>query len=190
MLLIRDYIKKQNKNQSRKQSSMKKLFAVFPFLDCITSIYWIISSSIFRNAGIISKHALPCGILSIIYFSIFTFEFIFINFILIHFRKISLNPMEGILKPSRNIKKYLSISIILTLLIVIITNFLNVFGRSPMNTCFLNTERDRAALIFLIPFASTLLIIFQVIIDLKCREMFLNDKPFGLIDVEITTENE
>ena len=176
ILLIRDYIKKKNKNQSRKQSSMKKLFAVFPFLDCITSIYWIISSSIFRNAGIISKHALPCGILSIIYFSIFTFEFIFINFILIHFRKISLNPMEGILKPSRNIKKYLSISIILTLLIVITTNFLNIFGRSPMNTCFLNTEYDRGALIFLIPFASTLLIIFQVIIDLKCREMFLNDK--------------
>ena len=176
LLLIRDYIKKKSKNQSRKQSSMKKLFAVFPFLDCITSIYWIISSSIFRNAGIIANHVLPCRILSIIYFSIFTFEFIFINFILIHFRKISLNPMEGILKPSRNIKKYLSISIILTLLIVITTIFLHVFGRSPMNTCFLNTDNDRGGLIFLIPFASTLLIIIQVIIDLKCREMFLNDK--------------
>ena len=176
MLLIREYIKKRNNNQSRKQSSMKKLFAVFPFLDCITSIYWIISSAIFRNAGIISDNAMSCKVLSIVYFSIFTFEFIFINFILIHFRKISLNPMEGILRPSRNIKKYLSISIILTLLIVITTYFLQVFGRSPMNTCFLNTEHDAGALIFLIPFASTLLIIFQVIIDLKCREMFLTDK--------------
>ena len=176
IILIIDYVKKRNNNQSRKQSSMKKLFAVFPFLDCITCIYWIISSSIFRNAGIISENVLSCRTLSIIYFSIFTFEFIFINFILIHFRKISLNPIEGILKPSRNIKKYLAISIILTLLIVITTNFLHVFGRSPMNTCFLNTEHDTGALIFLIPFASTLLIIFQVIIDLKCREMFLNDQ--------------
>ena len=81
ILLIRDYIKKKNQNQSRKQSSMKKLFAVFPFLDCITSIYWIISSSIFRNAGIISNHALPCGILSIIYFSII-FQYLLLNLFL------------------------------------------------------------------------------------------------------------
>ena len=101
-LLIRDFIIKSN-TSSRRQSSMKKLFAALPVLDCITSIYWIVSSVAFRKVQNICDHKNLCAFLSIIYFSVFIFEFIFINFILIHFRKISLNPIEGILKPGKNI---------------------------------------------------------------------------------------
>ena len=176
-LLIKDYIIKKKTIRNRKQSSMKKLFTVLPILDCITSIYWIISSSIFRDAQSISDNRIFCSTLSIFYFSVFNFEFIFINFILINFRKISLNPIEGILKPDKNIKKYLTISIIATLIIIGISIGIKVIGRSPMNTCFLNTEQSGAkGLIFLLPIISTILVIFQVIYDLKCREMFINDR--------------
>jgi len=52
-----------------------------------------------------------------------------------------------------------------------------IIGRSPMNTCFINTEDTGLnALVFLIPSLSTLFVIFQVIYDLKCRELFINDK--------------
>ena len=119
---------------------MTKLFAVLPVLDCITSIYWIISSLVFQNAEEIQNKKIGCQILSIIYFSVFTFEFIFINFILIHFRKISLNPIEGILKPGKNIKMYITISVLLTLIIV--GAAIPLFGRSPMTTCFINTEQS------------------------------------------------
>ena len=174
LLLIKDFIVKTNAS-SRKQSSMKKLFTVLPVLDSITSIYWIISSVVFRNAGEISENRISCGILSIIYFSVFTFEFIFINFILVHFRKISLNPIEGILKPGKNIKLYIFGSVFLTLLIV--GNGILVIGRSPMNTCFINTEQsNKNGLIFLIPILLTVIAIFQVIYDLTCRQLFINDK--------------
>ena len=80
LLLIKNYIRISN-NSSRRQSSMKKLFTILPILDCITSIYWIISSIIFKKSGNICNNKIFCAILSIIYFSIFNFEFIFINFI-------------------------------------------------------------------------------------------------------------
>ena len=175
-LLIRDFIIKSN-TSSRRQSSMKKLFAALPVLDCITSIYWIVSSVAFRKVQNICDHKNLCAFLSIIYFSVFIFEFIFINFILIHFRKISLNPIEGILKPGKNIKIYLSISIIATLLILGNITGIKIIGRSPMNTCFINTEQSGPkGLIFLIPIFSTFCVIFQVIYDLKCRQLFINDK--------------
>ena len=177
LILIIDFIIKKSSSQSRKQSSMKQLFTILPILDCITSIYWIISSIKFKNAQTIKENQLFCGILSIAYFFIFTFEFIFINFILIHFRKISLNPIEGILKPGKNIKKYLLISIIITLLFLGVAIKFDVIGRSPMITCFLNTgQSGYNGLIFLIPITSTLLVIFQNIYDLKFRELFLNDR--------------
>ena len=106
LYLIIDYFRKKSQNSSRKQSSMKKLFNVLPVLDCITCLYWILSSSIFWKAEVIKNHENICFSLSILYISVFTFEFIFINFILIHFRKISLNPIEGILKTR---KKYINI---------------------------------------------------------------------------------
>ena len=156
---------------------MKKLFAILPVLECITSIYWIISSVAFKRAQNIFDHKNFCATLSIIYFTVFIFEFIFINFILIHFRKISLNPIEGILKPGKNIKIYLTISIVVTLLILGNIIGIKVIGRSPMNTCFINTEQsDAKGLIFLIPICLTFCVIFQVIYDLKCRQLFINDK--------------
>ena len=177
LLVIRDFIPKNNNLNSRKQSSMKKLFAVLPILDCISCIYWIISASVFWGVGKILNKKEICGALAIIYFLFFIFEFIFINFILVHFRKISLNPIEGILKPGKNIKKYFIISIIITLCIGGLTFVFKIIGRSPMNTCFINTEDTGLnALVFLIPSLSTLFVIFQVIYDLKCRELFINDK--------------
>ena len=177
ILIIRDFISKINNSNSRKQSSMKKLFVVLPILDSITSVYWIISSVAFSKAEKIDNYQSSCSALSIIYFSVFTFEFIFINFILIHFRKISLNPIEGILKPGKNLKMYFTVSVLLTLGITACSIGIKIIGRSPMITCFINTEQSGTnGLIFLIPFMSTLLVIFQVFYDLKCRELFVNDK--------------
>ena len=180
LILIKDFIIKTTFS-SRKQSSMKKLFAILPVLECLTSIYWILSSTLFKKADTIcsasSKSSIYSLILSIVFFTVYIFEFIFINFILVHFRKISLNPIEGILKPERNIKKYIIFSIFATLLITGSAVWLRVLGRSPMNTCFINVEESGIkGLIFLIPIIITFVVIIQVIYDLKCRQMFLNDK--------------
>ena len=181
LCLIIDYFRKKSQNSSRKQSSMKKLFNVLPVLDCITCVYWILSSSIFWRAEVIKKHENICFSLSILYVSVFTFEFIFINFILIHFRKISLNPIEGILKPEKNILIYFIISIVFTAIVLALSIFFQIMGRSPMFTCFINTEQSSSnGYIFLIPIVTIISIIIQVIYDLCCREMFVSDKEVRL----------
>ena len=181
LYLIIDYFRKKTQNSSRKQSSMKKLFNVLPILDCITCIYWILSSSIFWKAEIIKNHENICFSLSILYISVFTFEFIFINFILIHFRKISLNPIEGILKPEKNILIYFIISIVFTAIVLALSIIFQIMGRSPMYTCFINTEQSKSnGFIFLIPIVTIISVIIQIIYDLFCREMFVSDKEVRL----------
>ena len=177
LLLIIDFCKKKNSNNSRKQSSMKKLFVILPILDSITSFYWIISCSFFWDAKRIRDWYKLCSGISITYLSVFTFEFIFINFILIHFRKISLNPIEGILKPQKNILLYLISSIVFTLIVLTISLLMKIIGRSPMITCFINTEQTQQnGFIFYLPIITIISVIIQVIYDLCCREMFVTDK--------------
>ena len=177
ILLLRDFFSKKGNESSRKQSSMKKLFATLPILDSITCVYWLISAGAFYKSERIKNFSGCCYALSVIYFLVFTFEFIFINFILIHFRKISMNPIEGILKPWKNLIIYFAISIILAISITVFAVSMKIIGRSPMNTCFINTEkRGGLAFIFLIPCISICLVIYQIIYDLTCRELFVNDK--------------
>ena len=181
LCLIIDFFRKKPQNSSRKQSSMKKLFTVLPVLDCITCVYWILSSSIFWKAEVIKDHENICFGLSILYLSVFTFEFIFINFILIHFRKISLNPIEGILKPEKNILIYFIISIVFTAIVLALSIIFQIMGRSPMYTCFINTEQSKNnSFIFLIPIVTIISVIIQIIYDLFCREMFVSDKEVRL----------
>ena len=175
--LIIDYCRIKHKNTSRKQSSMKKLFVVLPVLDSITCLYWILSSAIFWNASAIRELSGLCKFFSIIYICVFTFEFTFINFILIHFRKISLNPIEGILKPQKNILMYLIVSVSFAFGVLILSFIMGIIGRSPMVTCFINTEDSKQkAFIFYIPVITIISVIIQIIYDLCCREMFVTDR--------------
>ena len=177
MILIIDFIRQRNNNKSRKQSSMKKLFVVLPILDSVTCLYWILSSAIFWRADKFGDHVAFSVFLSLLYLFVFTFEFIFINFILIHFRKISLNPIEGILKPDKNIIMYFIISILFTLGVIALSLIKHIIGRSPMITSFINTEQSsHTGYIFMIPQLTIVSIIIQTIYDLCCREMFVTDQ--------------
>jgi len=168
---------RRKKKKNRRKISMRKLYQILPLFDSISSIYWIISSFFFKQAQDIYDNYNFCSILSIFYLVSFTFQFVMINCILIHFRKINLNPMQGILKPNRNVFIYIIISLLIGLIVGFFGVFFNIVGRSPMNTCFVNTEKnDYFGLFLLIPIFFILFAIIQIIIDLCCRGMFITDK--------------
>ena len=177
LFLIFQFLKiKRNKNKNKRKTAMRTMFQILPFFDCILSIYWIISSFHFSQAIDIKNSIAFCTFLSVFYQVSFTFQFIMINCILIHFKKINLSPMEGILKPKRNILKYILISLIISLIVGIFSIFFNV-GRSPMNTCFINTMDTKAfSLIFLLPIIFIFVAVGQTIIDLCCKDAFITDK--------------
>ena len=168
---------RRKRAKNNRKNSMRKLFQILPLFDCITSIYWIISSFYFIQAKDIKNDIDFCSGMSFFYFICFTFQFAMINCILIHFRKINLNPLYGILKPNRNVIIYIIISIIIGILVGLLSVYFKVIGRSPMNTCFINTSKNfYHGFFFLIPIVFILLAIIQIIIDLCCRGMFITDK--------------
>ena len=189
IFLIFQHLKiKRKKKKNRRKNSMRKLFQILPLFDCITSLYWIISSFYFVQARDIKNNPQFCSGLSTFYLVCFTFQFVMINFILIHFRKINLNPMEGILKPSMNLLVYIIVSLFIGVIFGFVGIFFNLIGRSPMNTCFINTEKnDKNGLFFLIPILFIFIAIIQIIIDLCCREMFITDKGIRKIHKKNST---
>ena len=189
IFLIFQHLKiKRKKKNNRRKNSMRKLFQILPLFDCITSAYWIISSFYFEQAKDIKNNIKFCSGLSTFYLVCFTFQFVMINFILIHFRKINMNPMKGILKPSMNVLIYVIVSLLIGVIVGFLGIFFNLIGRSPMNTCFINTEKnDKNGLFFLIPILFIFLAIFQIIIDLCCREMFITDKGIRKIHKKNST---
>ena len=168
---------KRKKRNNQRKNSMRKIFQILPLFDCITSIYWIISSFKFVKAIDIRENISFCASLAFLYIFCFTFQLVMINCILIHFRKINLNPMEGILKPNKNLLIYIIISLIAGLIVGQVYFSFDVIGRSPMNTCFINTNlNERYGLFFLINIFLIIVAIVQIIIDLCCRGMFITDK--------------
>jgi len=189
IFLIFQHLKiKRKKKNNRRKNSMRRLFQILPLFDCITSAYWIISSFYFTQARDIKNNPQFCSGLSTFYLVCFTFQFVMINFILIHFRKINMNPMEGILKPSMNLLIYIIVSLVTGVIFGFVGIFFNLIGRSPMNTCFINTEKnDKNGLFFLIPILFIFFAIIQIIIDLCCREMFITDKGIRKIHKKNST---
>ena len=176
-LIFQNLRLRRKKKKNRRKNSMRKLFQILPLFDCITSIYWIISSFYFVQARDIKNNLDLCSGMSFFYLICFTFQFTIINCILVHFRKINLNPLQGILKPNRNVIIYIIVSIIIGLIVGLLSIFFNAIGRSPMNTCFINTSKNNQnGLFLLIPIIFILIAIIQIIIDLCCRGMFVTDK--------------
>ena len=140
-------LRRKKKTIARK-ISMRKLLQILPLFDSITAIYWIISSYYFKTAQDIDNNQTSCELLSIIYLVFYTFQFVMINFILLHFRRINLNPLTGILKPYIHVFIYLIISIVVGLIVGYASFLFEVIGRSPMNTCFIHTNNEKIGLFF------------------------------------------
>ena len=180
--LIFQYIRiRRKKKLNKRRTTMRTLFQILPLFDCIISIYWIISSFHFSKAEDINNGIGFCAFLSFFYQACFTFQFVMINCILIYFTRISLSPMDGILKTKRNILKYTVISLIISLIVSIFSISFNM-GRSPMNTCFINTiDTKETALIFLMPIIFILVAVGQILLDLCCKDVFITDRKIRLL---------
>ena len=177
IILISNQFKKVKKGSGRKKSTMKKLLKILPILRCLASLYWIISSFFFNTAENIKKHPNLCSILALSYITILIFEFTFINCLLIQFKKINYNPIDGILKPNNHILLYKIVSLILGLGFSAFCYLYELIGRSPMMTCFINTDNiSYKGFIFLIPVFCICFAIYQIIKGLYFSKMFITDK--------------
>ena len=178
IMIIYFFFKSRKSTEKSTKNTMKKLFTVLQVLDCIQSLYWIISSLLFKTAKDIKNKANICSSLSLTYIFVINFEFILMNFLLNNFKRISSNPIHGIFKPYKNIFKYIFISFCLGLVMTLYAIYGGSVGRSPLITCFLNTEDNFTVniIILSLPIILVFFIIYQILYDLYKNELFVSDK--------------
>ena len=176
-ILIIIYNLTKNNNRKNRKASMRRIFLIFPFTDLITSIYWLISWIKFYDLKHIENSNSFCSLISVAYIDVNTFQFTLINILLFHFRKISKNPIEGILKPNRKIIKYLIICFIFGALVSGFSEKYKIVGRSTLNTCFINFKYSGIkGYIIIIPIICIIFAIIQLFHDLFFMTMFNSDK--------------
>ena len=132
----------------------------------------------------IKENAL-CKSLSVIYVILFIFNFYFISCTLRHFRKLNFDPIESINKSTKSFLNYLIRGIILTIIIALGSLFLGILGKSPMNTCFINTELNQlSVIIYGIGLIIIIIIFYQIIHGLYFSKMFINNNAMRSLYVQ------
>ena len=156
---------------------MRRIFLIFPLTDLLTAIYWLLSSIYFYDLEHIQNNSLGCSLVSCLFMHVNIFQLTFINAILFHFRKINTNPIEGILKPNKRIIIYIITCFMIGAIVTGFSVQLALLGRSPLNTCFINTKyAGYYGFIYLIPVISIICAVIQLIHDLFFKTMFNSDK--------------
>ena len=180
LFLIFHFIKRKKK--SRRKALMHKIFLIFPFTDLLTSIYWLISSINYNKLEKIKQNMQFCALNSVFYIFLITFQFILINILLLHFRKINKNPLEAINNPAKKLFIYLIICILTGFLVSALASYFKIIGISPMNTCFISVQGNiKEGIIILIPLILFIIAIYQLIHDIFFIRMFTSNKGIRLI---------
>ena len=171
-----DYAKETiEKFYNKRGGSIRKIFRLLPVLDFSFSLYWLISSTAFISVNDIYKKKTLSVILSFLYTFLLIFTLCIINCMLTHFRKMNYDPIASIIKSNKNFFQYLIRSLILSVFTSFLALFLGVLGKSPMNTCFINTELNRkSAFVYIIIIILIILAFYKIIHSLYFSKMFIN----------------
>ena len=156
----------KRKKRKRHKALMRRIFLIFPFTDIFTSIYWLVSVIQFSDLERIKQNITLCSVNSLFYIFLITFQFILINILLYHFRKINKNPLDAIYKQNTKLILYLIICFILGFIVSLLAERFQLIGISPMNTCFISVKSGLKNLIFLIPLICMIIAIIQLIHDI------------------------
>ena len=189
LILFIDFIihklkKLKKKSKNKNFGSMKLFFRILSILDFLSSLYWLISSTALLKVKDIKENAL-CKPLSFIYVILFIFNLYFISCTLKHFRKLNFDPIDSIYKPKKSLINYLITGLVLTLVCALLALFLGLLGKSPMNTCFINTElHPLSVIVYGIGLILILFTFYQIINGLYFSKMFVNDNIMRTLYVE------
>ena len=174
IFLFFNFIKK--KRTQPHKALIHRIFLIFPFTDLFTSTYWLLSSIKLYDLESIKENIILCSLISVFYLFLITFQFILINILLFHFRKINKNPLEAIFNPKRKLILYLIICFLLSFISTGLAVHFQLIGISPINSCFISIKGGLKNLIFLIPLICITIAIIQLIHDLFFIYMFTSDK--------------
>ena len=102
---------KQKKNTGKnKISSLERLLIWLTIIEIGISIMWVIQTGKFNSSNYIKSHCGQCRALALVSVFLYISDWIILAYTIKQFKMIMLNPLDAILKPDQNIKKYLFIA--------------------------------------------------------------------------------
>ena len=142
LLLLKIYSKlRKNTNKKFTKYSTPLDINVYVLIitETIASILLIINSVYFFNLKSVEDNCVLSSIISIAHYFINIFNLIFNGFTVYHLKKMILDPIEGILKGSKNIKISIIITLVVSFLLTIFLFISNLIGYSPLLTPYIKT---------------------------------------------------
>lgn len=111
--LISSILKIRRGNGKTKISSLEKLLIFLSVIEIGISCIWVIQTTIFQNNKIIEEKCSQCKILGLVSIFLYISDWAILGLTIKQFKQIMLNPLDAILKPDKNIKKFLVIGFIM-----------------------------------------------------------------------------
>lgn len=111
--LISSILKLRRGNGKTKISSLEKLLIFLSVIEIGISCTWVIQTTTFDNNIIIKQKCPQCKILGLVSIFLYISDWVILGLTIKQFKQIMLNPLDAILKPDKNIKKFLVTGFIL-----------------------------------------------------------------------------
>ena len=122
-------------------SSIEKILCVISIVETFISIGWLINSLFMsKNFQQDQTRSFQCQILGLYEIFFYLFDWIILSCSLYQIKQIVMNPLQ-LLRPNSLLIKYILSCSIISLLFVILGVFLDIAGKSPMITCFIDISQ-------------------------------------------------
>ena len=138
IFLVFDIIKILWKAEKNKITSLEKFLFPVSITEIMISIFWCISG--FLPYDQIKNNSKACKAIGCFQIYFYTFELILFREIITHLKHLILNPLNYILKSKTNLIKSLLKCTVISLVITLICYFIDIVGKSPMESCFFQYE--------------------------------------------------
>ena len=179
-------LNKDTKQNAINVSLIEKILCIISIVETFISVGWLINSLFMSNTFLQEQQNISqCRILGLFETFLYLFDWMILSYSLYQIKQMVMNPLR-LLRPDLLLAKHIAICFSISLLFSILCYFLDIVGKSPMITCFIDISQIKNTdnkliknIMFWIFFTSPIILfgfgLFEVIIMAKSNN-FKNDK--------------
>ena len=177
---------KKTKQNTINVSLIEKILCIISIVETFISIGWLINSLFMNNTFRQEQEKIfQCKILGLFETFFYLFDWMILSYSLYQIKQMVMNPLR-LLRPDLLLTKHIAICFAISLLFSILCYFLDIVGKSPMITCFIDISQIKNKnniliknIIFWLFFTSPIILFgfgfYEVIIMAKSNN-YKNDK--------------
>ena len=165
------------KNTKNRLSSIEKLMLVLSIDEILISIFWLISVFYVQNTKLMERKKNLCKIISSCEIFFYMFDWILISCTVNQVKQLILFPLDSMLKSKCKLTCYYLICLIISFTFTILSLKFNLYGKSPMITCFFSIKngiekfKELTIILCCVPVLVILITFYHIIIIFKSPQL-------------------